>query len=41
MPQAQLRSLPIAEIGRHQGFPKFAVVGDGDVKEFVNDHVIP
>lgn len=33
-PQALLYRLPVAEMGTPQGFPKFAVVGDGEGEKF-------
>ena len=31
----------VAEMGAHEAFPEFAVVGDGEMEEFMHNDVIP
>ena len=38
-PQPGLKLLIIAQMGA-QAFPEFAVIGDGEMKEFVDDDVV-
>ena len=33
--------LPISQMRPHEAFPKLAMVGDGEVKELMNDDIVP
>jgi hypothetical protein len=35
-----LQAFVIAELCPHQTFPEFAVIGDADVEQFVDNHVV-
>ena len=39
--QRRFANLILAKMGAHQAFPELAVVGYGEVQQFMDDHVIP
>ena len=38
LPQARLKPFVVAEVSAHEATPEFAVVGDGELEEFVDDN---
>ena len=41
MLQSLFGCFPLAEVGSHQRFPEFAMVGDAEVQEFMHNHIVP